>query len=113
MTKKRTSLDSILPGKREFKTPVANAVPATTEEPKPQSRRPNVKQPALYLKIPVYRQLRLLAFEEERKMHDLFLEAIDMLFAERGLPSIGELESGESEKPSRTPDLEPGRKSRR
>lgn len=98
MTKKRTSLDSILP---TTTSPTSTATKkrasaSTRDEVKPK-RRPNLKQPALYLKIPVHRQLRILAFEEEKKMHDLFLEAIDLLFAERGLPSISEIELSNDE----------------
>ena len=35
--------------------------------------------------------LRALAFEERRKMHDLLMEGLDMVFKQRGLRSIEDL----------------------
>ena len=58
-----------------------------------------VKQ-MLYLPLPVAEQLRSLHFEEQRgqakriKMHDYFLEAIDLLFKNRGVKSIEDLIRG-------------------
>jgi hypothetical protein len=46
----------------------------------------------------VHEQLRRLTFEEKgTKMHDYLMEGLDLVFAKRGLPSIGELlgKSGE------------------
>jgi hypothetical protein len=57
----------------------------------PRSQRPEIKQLTLYLPIPVYRQLRQLAFDEEVKMHALVMEGLDRVFAERGLRSIRKL----------------------
>lgn len=51
----------------------------------------------LYLPLPVFDQLRELFFEEQRgqvkrrRMHDYFLEGIDLLFKDRGLKSVEEL----------------------
>ena len=51
----------------------------------------------LYLPLPVLDQLRDLFSEEQRgqvkrrRMHDYFLEGIDLLFKNRGLKSIEEL----------------------
>ncbi len=51
----------------------------------------------LYLPLPVFDQLRGLFFEEQRgqvkrrRMHDYFLEGINLLFKDRGLKSIEEL----------------------
>ena len=98
MVKKRTSLDAILPTASQSKSPSSiDVTPGndSSSTEKPIGRRPNVKQQALYLKNPVHRQLRVLAFEEEKKMHDLCMEALDLLFANRGLPSIEELQAGE------------------
>ena len=95
MVKKRTSLDTILNTNKkeaEVATQVRNPVPDVQKSADAGvGKRPHVKQQALYLRLNVYKQLRLLAFEEERKMHDLCLEALDLLFANRGLPSINEL----------------------
>ena len=98
MVKKRTSLDTILPSASKPKSPSAIEVTPPTINSgaeKTTGRRPNVKQQALYLKRPVHRQLRTLAFEEEKKMHDLCMEALDLLFANRGLPSVAELQADE------------------
>ena len=55
----------------------------------------NIKQRAhqltLYLEQPVFEQLRELAFHEKAKMHPLILEAIDMLFRKKNLPSMAQL----------------------
>lgn len=45
----------------------------------------------VYLPPPVHRQLRALAFEEERKMHDYLMEGLDLVFRKRGLKSVAEL----------------------
>ncbi len=80
-------------------------VAAITEEPartsttaKTESRddsggglRAHVKQLTVYLPHPVYRQLRELAFHEERRMHSLLLEGLDRVFADRGVRSTEEL----------------------
>jgi hypothetical protein len=55
------------------------------------SRRPGLKQQTAYLPEPVYEQLRALAFEERRKMHDLLMEGLNMVFKQRGLRSIEDL----------------------
>lgn len=96
MAKKRTSLDAILPTSAERLNAASKAIvhqEHNAEPAKADGRRPHVKQQALYLKHSVHRQLRVLAFEEEKKMHDLCLEALDLLFANRGLPSIAELQN--------------------
>tara|TARA_B100000965_G_scaffold215949_2_gene180615 strand:- start:21187 stop:21447 length:261 start_codon:yes stop_codon:yes gene_type:complete len=54
----------------------------------PKSKRPKVKQQTVYLPLPVYEQLRTLAFEERRKMHDYLLEGLDRVFTDRGLPPV-------------------------
>ena len=48
-------------------------------------------QLSLYLEDPVFDQLRGIAFEERVKMHQLLLEAVDLLLKKRGAPSIREL----------------------
>jgi hypothetical protein len=44
-----------------------------------------------YLPHAAYEQLRKLAFDERISMNTLVLEGIDLLFANRGLPSLSEL----------------------
>jgi hypothetical protein len=93
MTKKRTSLDTILT--RAVEPEKAAAVPADPRLPaKPEEGpggRPGVKQQTAYLAIPIYEQLRRLAFEERAKMHDYLIEGLDLVFRKRGLPSVEEL----------------------
>jgi hypothetical protein len=104
MTKRRTTLDTLLPKPTPVRVAASKPAerhegrgqPPATSEPPPeakQGRFPQLKQQTVYLSHPMHRQIRRLAFEEEKKMHDLWLEAIDMLFADRGLPSRAELES--------------------
>ncbi len=47
-----------------------------------------------YLPHAAYEQLRKLAFDERVSMNALVLEGIDLLFANRGLPSLSELAKG-------------------
>jgi len=54
-------------------------------------QRAHVKQLTLYLPHPVYRQLRELAFHEEKRMHSLLMEGLDRLFADRGARSIEQI----------------------
>lgn len=49
------------------------------------------KQMSVYLEPPVYDQLRELAFAERTKMHALMLEALDMLFKQRGARPIEQI----------------------
>ena len=41
-----------------------------------------------HLPVPVHRQLRMLAANEDRTMQSLLTEALNALFADRGLPPI-------------------------
>src|SRR5215213_6326176 len=52
------------------------------------------KQLSVYLEPAVYDQLRDLAYTERTKIHPLMLEALDLLFSQRGARSIRELEGG-------------------
>jgi len=97
MTKKRTSLSEILndpadnhAGKQVM--PEASSSPLS----KPAPKRPDVKQQTVYLPLAVYEQLRSLAFEERRKMHDYLLEGLDRVFTDRGLPPRQTLLNGKS-----------------
>lgn len=90
--RKRTSLSAVL-GTVADDAPVPVA-PSASERPANRSegpRRPGLKQQTAYLPEPVYEQLRALAFEEHRKMHDLLMEGLDMVFRQRGLRSIQDL----------------------
>jgi hypothetical protein len=75
---------------------VADAAPPDATLPPrradaPRVVAPGAKKPSVYLTAPVYEQLRTLAFEERRKMHDYLLDGLDLLFRQKGLPSIADL----------------------
>ena len=89
MSKKRTSLDSIMTRAVDVREPAEQPAPVPTVAD--TGNRPAVKQQTAYLKIPVYEQLRHLAFEERGKMHDYIIEGLDLVFRKRGLPGIDEL----------------------
>ena len=103
--KKRTSLDAvfgtdplpvIVPAKKHSEKHGAGAPVETAEARKPErggesKRRPRVKQHTAYLPLVVHDQLRRLAFEENRKMHDYLLEGLDRVFADRGLPAVKDI----------------------
>lgn len=63
----------------------------------PPPRRTNAtlkeraRQMSVYLEPPVYDQLRDIAHAERAKMHGLMLEALDLLFKQRGARSIEQL----------------------
>ena len=89
--KKRTSLDAVfraeelsteLPqtkgkGQDKPKEPTASTTENLPQERAGESKRPNVKQHTAYLPLAVHEQLRKLAFEENRKMHDYLIEGLD------------------------------------
>ena len=89
MSRKRTSLSAVLATAEDAPA----SAPATVEQipDRGAGRRPGLKQQTAYLPEPVYEQLRALAFEERRKMHDLLMEGLDMVFKQRGLRSIEDL----------------------
>lgn len=97
MGRKRTGLDSL------FSKPSRLIEPSSSVSPPPAAspggKRPGVKQQTVYLPAKIHEQLRRLAFEERAKMHDYFMEGLDLVFAKRGLPSIGELLSRRRDAP--------------
>lgn len=54
------------------------------------------RQMSVYLEPPVYDQLRELAFAERTKMHAVMLEALDLLFKQRGIRSIEQITEAET-----------------
>ena len=87
--------------------PTARAAPQTAEivqldrgaPPRrgPATLKERARQMSVYLEPPVYDQLRDLAYAERTKMHAIMLEALDLLFKQRGARSIEQL----SEHPQR------------
>ena len=94
MNKKRTSLEAALeaPSIAESES-MRRADPSTTRTERTSSKRRDIKQQTAYLAVPVYEQVRRLAFEENTKMQTLLMEGLDLVFKNRGLPSIAELTS--------------------
>lgn len=95
MSRKRTSLSAVLGpiGNTPSTNAAESVVTANTDSKKQKSqpKRPGIKQQTAYLPEAVHEQLRLLAFEERRKMHSYIMEGLDLVFRTRGLPSIAEL----------------------
>jgi hypothetical protein len=95
------------PPKLSLKSIVAATAPAAQAEAKVVQLRHAPEKPALgrgtlkertkqlsvYLEPVVYDQLRDIAYTERTKIHPLMLEALDLLFSQRGALSIRELES--------------------
>lgn len=84
MPKKRTSLDELFNNKSQTE----NSSVLETEVP---SKTIDIKRQTVYLPEAVYEQIRTLAFQERRKMHDYLLEGLDFVFKSRGLKSLDEL----------------------
>jgi hypothetical protein len=88
--------------KLNLKAIVAASVPAAVEPDiartprlglQPQrTLKERAKQLSVYLEPPVYDQLRDIAYTERTKIHPLMLEALDLLFKQRGALPIKDLE---------------------
>lgn len=110
--RKRTSLDALISPRETDVVQRVQAAPTRKSRGTKVEKRPAVSdsdvaevpttkdeivRQTLYLPLPVFDQLRDLFFEEQRgqvkrrRMHDYFLESIDLLFKERGLKSIADL----------------------
>ena len=64
----------------------SQAAPASTA---PKSRgREGTRIVSGHFASPVHRQLRLIAVQEDRTLQDLLTEAINDLFAKRGIPPV-------------------------
>jgi hypothetical protein len=77
----------------------AKVVPFRSEPARPAAGgratlKERSKQLSVYLDPAVYDQLRDIAYTERTKIHPLMLEALDLLFSNRGARSIRELEDG-------------------
>ena len=103
--KKRTSLDAVFateeipapkPTEKNAKSAPVEVVKDTVVDMQPPkragvSKRQFVKQHTAYLPLAVHEQLRKLAFEENRKMHDYLIEGLDRVFADGGLPAVKDI----------------------
>lgn len=71
-------------------TPARN-VGGSMGAPSRGTLKERAKQLSVYLEPPVHDQLRDLAYTERTKIHALMLEAVDLLFKQRGARSIEQL----------------------
>ena len=80
----------------EAAAPPRGNVVAIESPREPGAARPTLKERArqlsVYLEPAVYDQLRDIAYVERAKIHPLMLEALDLLFRQRGARSIAELD---------------------
>jgi hypothetical protein len=91
------------PPKLSLKSIVAASVPpqaranaevvrlALQAQGKGKTLKERARQLSVYLEPPVYDQLRDIAYAERTKLHSLMLEAVDLLFKQRGALSIRQL----------------------
>ncbi len=88
MPKKRNTLQSFIEPPVE---PIKKAenLPAPGQPEK--AKTPRIIKQTLYLPEAVHEQLRIMAFQERRKQHDLLMEGLDRVFKANGLKSIDEL----------------------
>ena len=90
-TKKRTSLDALISAPETSALRRSRASSPVAELEANDEDKAQIVRQTVYLPESVYDQLRTLAFEERRKMHDYLLEGLDLVFKRRGLKSIAEL----------------------
>ena len=111
MAKKRTSLEALFSQTALDEDAPDEVIKAETTPERSQIKRENTKaasaepkmsgdsvgfkgdivKQTVYLPAGVHEQLRLLAFEERRKMHDYLVEGLDRVFKDRGLKPFDEL----------------------
>ena len=91
----KLSLKSIVaasvPAAARTETATLVSLAAAASLQKQGTLKERAKQLSVYLEPPVYDQLRDLAYVERTKIHSLMLEALDLLFKNRGAQSIGQL----------------------
>lgn len=94
--KQRKGLGDLISDTLTTEAPQEQAAPAEVVEldAKAKTRKKTgTVNTSLYLPRAVHRQMKELAFTEDVKIHDLCLEALDMLFKQRGLKSIDDLKA--------------------
>ena len=88
------SLAAIVAASSGRPQPTAEIVTLAVGTPRPRpaaTLKERARQMSVYLEPPVYDQLRDIAHAERAKMHGLMLEALDLLFRQRGARSIQQL----------------------
>ena len=95
MAKKRTGLDVLGLDTEVFKEKTkkqkTTKVKSVSNPQKKDQGKVDVKKTSIYVPMQAYEQLRELAFSEKGKMHDYYLEGLDLVFKKRGLKSLDEL----------------------
>lgn len=84
--------DTALPAPEVVTSSPVNAS-VTELDARPAGVAKNTKRVGLYLHPAVKREVDTIAFTHERKPHDLYLEAIDLVLKKYGRASISELET--------------------
>jgi hypothetical protein len=79
------------PAVLEAQTPPQPPQEAQRKAQAAKTLKQRAKQMSVYLEPEVYDQLRDIAYTERTKIHPLMLEALDMLFKQRGARSIRQL----------------------
>lgn len=59
----------------------------------PRRQRPDVVHSSVYIPAAAYHALRKIAFDEDRKVHDIVIEGINAALTKRGYPSVGEFKA--------------------
>jgi hypothetical protein len=65
---------------------VADMPAPQTSPAKPRAARPDVQHTSVYIPRAAYERLREIAFSERCKIHELLMQGIDLVIAERGHP---------------------------
>jgi hypothetical protein len=94
MSKRPSIIDDLeLPPKRPAPAPSSNVVEiptaAAVPAPPPARRRaprPDVQHTSVYIPREAFERLREIAFTERCKIHDLIMQGLDLVIAERGHP---------------------------
>jgi hypothetical protein len=90
MTKQqRPSLEALATSQRDSVTTVQRS--NVTTLPSAAAARPSPSHTSLYVSKPVLREIKKLALDYDRKPHDLYIEALDLLLRKYGRPSVAEL----------------------
>lgn len=89
--KPRRTLSAALAREGEVAEPQTPGKQPALPEATPAPGAPETVRYTAYLPRPVYRQLKELAFTNDRKMHEFVLEGLDLVFREHGLRSIHDL----------------------
>lgn len=84
---KRPSLESLA-------RPPDNGTTASPDNVVALQRRPSLPHVSVYIGRPVQREIKQIALTYDRRPHDLYLEALDLLLAKYGRPDVATLSGG-------------------